>query len=401
MLTFFPTPYQDELLHSVLARYHVRSGNQSPKVTIEDLFGNRTTRAGVCLQGNLLNLVKRLPALCNLTVQDIVEQNTLFPLFSNFLEREQAENTLDLMKHGNGAAIYSKSGISASSIVSKEFLYYCLDCYHEEQEKYCEAYWHRTHQVPGVFICPHHGTVLKKSKRSLLDKNAHEFIPAIENEISMEGFTLYLNDSEYEELLGISQDIYWMLNSNIRGQIDYQATYLRSLEDKGLATCSGRVKHEEFQESIISHYGNKVLNLLQSNVDLIKGNSWLQSIVRKHRYSFHPIRHVLIMRFLAGNASSFYSSTSITSTDIKKVKVRKVTTALKMNEVKKVEDKNKDKWLKLQIENPNYGKTELRKIAPGAFSWLYRNNREWLEKNSPKVRKAKVSQRLIIFSRKI
>ena len=38
MLGSFPTPYPDELLYSVVARYHVRSGNKSFRQTHEELF---------------------------------------------------------------------------------------------------------------------------------------------------------------------------------------------------------------------------------------------------------------------------------------------------------------------------------------------------------------------------
>lgn len=41
MLTFFPTPYPDEILYSTFARYHMRSANSSIKDTLDDLFGKR------------------------------------------------------------------------------------------------------------------------------------------------------------------------------------------------------------------------------------------------------------------------------------------------------------------------------------------------------------------------
>ena len=53
MLHWFPTPYPDELLYSVLARYHVRSGNTSRKMTTEELFGKRTIIAVWDLPSNL------------------------------------------------------------------------------------------------------------------------------------------------------------------------------------------------------------------------------------------------------------------------------------------------------------------------------------------------------------
>ncbi|WP_338028717.1 TniQ family protein [Gloeothece citriformis] len=45
MLRFFPNPYPDELLYSILARYHLRSGNNSPKITLKELFNDSNTIA--------------------------------------------------------------------------------------------------------------------------------------------------------------------------------------------------------------------------------------------------------------------------------------------------------------------------------------------------------------------
>ncbi|ETI89883.1 MAG: Peptide chain release factor 2, partial [Clostridium butyricum DORA_1] len=38
MMTFFPIPYEDELLYSILARYRIHSGNISLKSTSENIY---------------------------------------------------------------------------------------------------------------------------------------------------------------------------------------------------------------------------------------------------------------------------------------------------------------------------------------------------------------------------
>ena len=38
MLTFFPSPYEDELWYGIITRYHVRSGNSCWKYTVQELF---------------------------------------------------------------------------------------------------------------------------------------------------------------------------------------------------------------------------------------------------------------------------------------------------------------------------------------------------------------------------
>ena len=39
MISFFPTPYPDELWYSVICRYHIRSGNPCIKYTLNELYG--------------------------------------------------------------------------------------------------------------------------------------------------------------------------------------------------------------------------------------------------------------------------------------------------------------------------------------------------------------------------
>lgn len=44
-MNFFPVPYPDEVLSSVLARYSIRSGNIKIIHNMEDLFGTRNAIA--------------------------------------------------------------------------------------------------------------------------------------------------------------------------------------------------------------------------------------------------------------------------------------------------------------------------------------------------------------------
>lgn len=40
MISFFPSPYPDELWYSVICRYHVHSGNYCAKHTMRQLYGD-------------------------------------------------------------------------------------------------------------------------------------------------------------------------------------------------------------------------------------------------------------------------------------------------------------------------------------------------------------------------
>lgn len=56
-----------------------------------------------------------------------------------------------------------------------------------------------------------------------------------------------------------------------------------------------------------------------------------------------------------------------------------------------IKQQKRDNWLKLQQENPELSKTEIRKIKPDVYTWLYRCDRNWLNNNSPKLQKPKTS----------
>jgi len=46
-------------------------------------------------------------------------------------------------------------------------------------------------------------------------------------------------------------------------------------------------------------------------------------------------------------------------------------------------DYYREKWNELRKQYPEMGKTQLRQVDKALFAWLYRNDREWLNQNSP------------------
>jgi TniQ len=83
MLSFFPTPYPDEILYSVFARYHARSGNTKPDETLQELFNSRNTIVRADLPYNLAFLIKNLPLLSPHTAESLIQKHTLYPMYAN------------------------------------------------------------------------------------------------------------------------------------------------------------------------------------------------------------------------------------------------------------------------------------------------------------------------------
>ena len=102
MISFFPTPYPDELWYSVICRYHIRSGNPSVKYSIRELYGTNHINVPVELCGALSPLLEAIPTKA-LTAKDIIMQH----LYAG-VERQSpcraAYRHLPEQQHGRAAA---------------------------------------------------------------------------------------------------------------------------------------------------------------------------------------------------------------------------------------------------------------------------------------------------------
>jgi hypothetical protein len=499
MITFFPVPYEDEVLYSVLARYHVRSGNTSYKATMQDLFSSISVTAVMDLPSNIQNLVNNMPLNSRYTEEYLIKNHTLFPFYSAFLPPERAEKVLESMKGENGGSVYSRTGIMASSVTLNQYFKFCPVCAKEDKLQYGELYWHRVHQIPGVLICPKHHVPLYDSQVPVRGYNKHEYKAAGEENCVKPDIVINYSDDVFEKLNRLAEDVQVLLNSDFeKRDIEwYKEQYLAKMIEMGFATSNGKVHQKEFIKEFIDYYGEVFLDIVQSGVDADNDSNWLMDMVRKKNKTAHPIRHLLLSRFLGislhdlfykkmeykpfgdgpwpclNAAADHYLKPVVCdlkvshSTDLKcpvgtfsctcgfvytrsgpdesedaryrfgrikafgtvweeklkelvnqKLSLRETARLLGVdpNTVKKYARKLglttywekrsetyrecnnnrnnassmdlqrsycRQKWKELRMQYPEMGKTELREIDKALFSWLYRNDREWLNQNSP------------------
>lgn len=307
MLPFFPTPYPDELLYSVFARYHMWSRNVSNKDTVMDLFGCKTACAVMDLPNRLEALYERLPHGSLTTPERMINRHSLFPLYRPFLPKERAAKIIQAMKGSKGGQIHTMIGIMASSITSPRFLRYCHECMQADEDQYGEPYWHRTHQVFGVQICHHHQIWLTESDVAVsAQQNKHVFQPLINNS-KQEQVKSFNSENYFPHYLAVAEAVYWLLNHEapILGLAELRNRYINHLQKIDLATYTGRVRQRDLIELFKSFYGPEFLVQMDSAVDYDQQDNWLSKLVREPRITTHPIRHILFMRFLGLTPEKF------------------------------------------------------------------------------------------------
>lgn len=300
-MNFFPRIYEDELLYSVLARYHILSGNTSLRDTIKDAFGKGTVIPVIDFPCNLGSLANNIFGGKYYDSQYLINYCTLFPVYSPFMSLSRRKSLLYTMEHNDGIDIKFRIGFIAGGICRKEGLYYCPKCVEEEIKTYNEAYFHRTHQVQGSFVCEKHGCLLKPYIRKGTTSRL-EFIRLSDENVDMKNDSI--NDTKLSELMmHVSKEIRYLLDNDLSclNQNIVYKKYRMLLRDKGFLTANGKVKWSRLQDEFIDFYGTELLEKFQSNIDNDNEYNWLKVAIRKPRRLTHPIRHILLIKFLCGN----------------------------------------------------------------------------------------------------
>ncbi|MCM3325009.1 TnsD family transposase [Cytobacillus kochii] len=312
MLAYFPTLYEDELLYSWFARYHVHSANVSPKQTMKHLFGTNSAVAVPDLPTQLEQVYNRIRHFSIQSLDSLIWNHTLFLYYTAFQPKSLREKVYQAMVKGNEpGAIHTMTGIAASVVKEWTFFRFCPTCLQEDIQNKGEPYWHVSHQLPGVITCLKHGDYLCDSTVRFRNTEKHEFVAATEENCPR----LCLQSSYTEKTKGFLKMIASQSQKLISSDFlftfqDIQKAYRYLLIRKGFSNINGKVDQRKLVEQFQLFYGEELLSEVQSSVSYENPYCWLKNITRKHRKSFHPVRHILFIHFLGESVETFYKFAS-------------------------------------------------------------------------------------------
>ncbi|HML31958.1 TnsD family transposase [Sporomusa sphaeroides] len=307
MLGFVPSPYPDEILYSVLARYHVWSMNAGYKHTLQQLFGTSSICTVIDFPSHLGRLGKLLPEGTTVTIELIIEKHTLLPLFRPFLPPGRVEKVAKYMMGDQGQGVSQLIGAMPSSIPTLKYLRYCPQCLKSDFEEYGEAYWHRTHQLQGVTVCPRHLSRLSDSEICVSPPQNKTAFKTVSEGTDLDRFW----KSEYLGFphANVAQAIQWILDNKtpVLGFENIRERYLTLLQRKDLTTYRRRVRQEELAEAINGFFSPEYLKEVYSTIEYVQSDNWLARLLRRQRSACHPLRHVLLILFLEKTPEEFFT----------------------------------------------------------------------------------------------
>ena len=305
MLGFFPDPFPDETLFSLISRYLFLLKPYSYSEANKELLGFSKTRWTISgIPAGINNLMKNFPQGHRYNLEKLILNHSLVPYYRPFLLTERIKKMKDSFRNISFLGILYR-------LIHHNKMRYCPICVDHDIKLYGESYWHRIHQVPGVMICPIHHTFTEESSLPAYDSIRNiilsEYIET--NPIPKPKFAEDRNRI-HNYLLDLALDSQWILSNHPPSSNNFYTNVRTLLKSSTWHSITGDVFYvSRFVEDFTRHYTREFLEMMDSSIDVEKHN-WVKVLVCKNFKLglVHPLRYLLFFRFLGYSAESFFSS---------------------------------------------------------------------------------------------
>ena len=175
MISYLPELYPDELVYSWFCRLYIHGGYLTHKAALTDLFEKRSCNPSKEFIG-YLNADAKMIISKAIPINKLIAEHTMFPQYARFIPSDKKIAALRLLGEGSTDPHHVFTILIRNP--NSEWMRYCPLCASEDREKYGETYWHRSHQIRNVNICPKHKCHLINSSVSIRNEAAFSFYPA-------------------------------------------------------------------------------------------------------------------------------------------------------------------------------------------------------------------------------
>ncbi len=297
-LHFFPTAFPDETLHSLISRYARLCGVRSSRAAFAGLKSAAAFSQNVAFPSHLRDFVEALPSGTELSVAEILRHHTLLPYYAPFLSMRQVEHARALMT-ADGKGLMLKLGVNASRIGFASRVRSCAECIAQDQVQRGVAYWHRVHMLPGVLVCPHHGTSLRILDHRWLSRNSRQLNLPSDEHVQAHTILLDIPSVCKPPLHGIALRSLQVIESEVSALSADAVRYTLMQRATQLNLASGN--HRLYLQLLAQHMANFFAALPRDWEFSVLGEvrrdipaTWVTKLLRKPITSHHPLKCILL-----------------------------------------------------------------------------------------------------------
>jgi hypothetical protein len=308
-ISYLPARGADETLYSLTTRYHRACGRTLASSTARLLFGARHAGLHHDFPSRLDEFTRRTDGVYGTPLM-LVQQATILPYFTPFVRPETSAAAIRLMRGGTGTArLKFLLGLPASRVSGRFPLRACAACMQRDEDSVGEAYWHRDHQLPGVYVCAtHEERLLETSFRIDLPGRGEYVLPR-------DIFGLRTGSMLSDWQRNVRTRLEGMLAQIAKGALEESGAlvdpwllhivYIHGLRDLGLVTPGGRVRRAQFRMEF-----DRFVMPIQLRPQIAKllgstGAEGLTALLRKPQTLKHPLKHLLLIAFIFGSWERF------------------------------------------------------------------------------------------------
>ncbi|WP_322005166.1 TnsD family Tn7-like transposition protein [Paraburkholderia tropica] len=297
MLNYFPKLYEDESWYSVVARYHRHTNSRSWVGTCRELFGaDRAVGIPVNFASNLAAAKTRIGDWIPSTAEQIAWDTTILPFMVLGRNEELRKRALDGMiePSGDSESPYAIFGIGATLQKGSNFLKTCPVCL-QCDKLLGEAYWRRSHQIPGFHMCLIHDCLLVETN---VQVNSEKWKPASGAELNMltRPYLASLSDMDVTRIREISSILAGIMSSP-SSEVDCAGMNIQEeMKLSNYIRVNGAYDHARLEKQFEKFYGESVLGILGLEVSSVGVKSWLSRYIHS-KAPQSPLKRVLLENF--------------------------------------------------------------------------------------------------------
>lgn len=295
------TPYPrldwlpDETLFSLCSRQHLVMGNLAPSTTSTAVLGLTQKFIKHDIPCGISALEQTGFNYCG-SAESILLCHTIFPLFVPFQTQVKIEDAIRTIKGSRIDSLKYRLGLISSGFGADHPLNACPYCMHEDINAHGVAYWHLTHQYPGVLICPLHQAWLMVSTKSRRWSGRFEW--------SLPDEDYLIEQASSQELW--SRPAFLALAANV---IDLASIGRTSSFDPCTVAAAYRTALLQVERpgSLLDRIKPlRSFHLFESlPADEESTESFIDQMTRTPRRSIHPLKHLVLINWLFDGLNSF------------------------------------------------------------------------------------------------
>ncbi|SDI39220.1 TniQ protein [Paraburkholderia steynii] len=300
MTVALPQPYEDELLYSVIARYMQATIVDTPSKVTRLLFGRSVTPKVELIFG-LDTLARQTHDTWNLSAYEIAQYHTFLPYFIAFAPEQRKEAALVSVASSRRTSLSAASlGITGYTRVDRPTKFrFCPQCATEDIARVGEPYWRRAHQLPGVFICLKHKSLLRTPPADLMRESGTRWYAArdvitdcIAHDCN-DKFS-WMNNSDVLTAMIRSVDLLTILPQPLKPST--HEYYLSHADAAGFVSPNGYLKVQALRTGMTAMYEEEYLKKVGLALPSLS-SIWPTRMMLSEKYT-QPLQHILLDHFL-------------------------------------------------------------------------------------------------------